>query len=131
MAFLGLILVAGTVALILFDRATALDRSTPTVVVGQFLVASFDDRDTRRVALFVCEQLQPQQALEDTVGGIDPNLSVSWGDFSTDQSGDTATVIAQLRFRHDQGGASYSSVQQWRFSMVDQDGWRVCGIERP
>ena len=131
LAFLGLILIAGTVGLIVFDRATAIDRSTPTVVVGQFLVASFDDRDTRRVALFVCEQLEAGQALDETVSGIDPDLSVSWGDFSIDQNGDIATVTGQLRFRLDQAGTSYSSVEQWRFNMVKQDGWRVCGIQRP
>jgi hypothetical protein len=131
LVFIGLILVAGTIGLIIYDRATAIDRSTPTVVVGQFLVASFDDRDPRRVALFVCEQLQPNQALDDTLNGLDTDLSVSWGDFSTDQSDGSAIVIAQMRFRLDQGDASYSAVEQWRFTMVNQDGWRVCGIQRP
>jgi hypothetical protein len=131
LAFFGLILIAGTVGLIIYDRATAIDRSTPTVVVDQFLVASFDDRDPRRVAFFICDQLQPDQALADTIGGIDMNLSVSWGDFSTDQGDGSAVVIAQVRFRLDQGDSSYSAIEQWQFTMVDEDGWRVCGIQRP
>jgi hypothetical protein len=131
LALFSVILVVGTLGILIYDRATAIDRSTPTVVVGQFLVASFHDRDPKRVAFFICEQLQPDEALADTIGGIDTNVAVSWGDYSTDQGGNSATVIAQMAFRVDQGANSYSTVEQWRFSLVKQDGWRVCGIHRP
>jgi len=128
----GLGMIAAVVGYAVYTRVTAIDRSTPTVVVGQFLVATIKDRDVRRVALFTCNDLAPTRALEMATGGIEPSRPPTWEDISIEQQqGSTATVTAKMKFRLDQETITSSETQTWTFRVVNEEGWRVCQIERP
>ncbi len=68
----------------LYDRATAIDRSTPELVAGQFLRAALVERDSSRVSLFVCSQWTAAEATNDVSAPTNPKISVSWGDYVTE-----------------------------------------------
>jgi hypothetical protein len=129
---LGAILAtAGIVGLVVYDRATAIDRSTPTVVVGQFLGEAIDGRDPARVALFVCDDYPPSLAIEHATEGLTEEMSISWGDYVVQQQDSQAAVTVQVRYRLDQATTTRYEVESWRLRLVNDHGWRVCGLQRP
>ena len=124
-ALLGL--VAGTAFIYFYDRATAIDRSTPESVVIQFLDASLRQKDPTRVSLFLCDQWPVDTAMAAAAGPDDAGVIPSWGAINVAISGSDATVTARVRFTYSD---SRRQVQTWTFSLRDQKGWRVCGLAR-
>jgi hypothetical protein len=123
----GLLAVAGAgTAFLLYNRATEIDRSTPTIAVRQFLGAVFLDKSDDRVRLFTCSQWTVSRTAE-IRGQIDPEATLSWDTIAEQSRFDgRAQVTAKLALRYP-GELAPSGVLQWRFDVVEDSGWRVCG----
>jgi hypothetical protein len=116
------VLVAGGVGFVLYNRATEINRSTPTVAVDQFLGAAFVDKDNDRVRLFACPQWTEDRTRE-IQGRFDPEVKVTWGSIVVQsRQGHQAVAIARMRLVF-QGFVDF---QDWRFEVVEDNGWRVC-----
>lgn len=131
--------VAGSVTgYILYDRATKVDRSTPAVVVLQYVNATFDERDLAKAESFECDSgsaQSPLQALltelENLERKFNIRVSVSVADFATDIRGSNAVVNADLLIDvPEKDGDPSRARQTWAFELEDTDGWRVCAASR-
>jgi hypothetical protein len=115
----------------LYDNATAIKRSEPDVVVDDFLRAYLVNRDDNAASLYTCNsgadlsQIAAYRAdivrreKEFSVG-----IRVTWTslDVATNGAGGSVTTTL-IKTTTDQSGRQAG---QWRFGIVDQDGWRVC-----
>jgi hypothetical protein len=117
------VLVAGGVGFVLYNRATEIDRSTPTVAVHQFLRAAFFDKDDDRVKLFTCPQWTRERTSE-VQGRFESEVKVTWEEVVVQSRQERqAVVTARMRLVF-QG---FIDFQLWRFDVVEDNGWRVCG----
>jgi hypothetical protein len=126
-AFLAVL--GGTIGVVAYDKATAIDRSTPGVVTQQFMQAALIDRDPARVSLFLCSNWSVSDAMAATAPASQPDIRVNWG--ITEQSRDGNHATADLRVRLSAsagGGLSYREVQPWHITLVNEGSWRVCGL---
>lgn len=99
---------------------------TPEATVQEFLAAVFLAEDPQRVAEVVCASWDPIDAIERTTGEVDPDVRVTWdgvGVVTTEPGRITVRARLGLRQLEDVRPAD---MEQWRFTLVDQDGWRVC-----
>jgi len=129
-AIVGFALALAATGLYVYDRATQPDRSTPTVTVQQFMGAVFLQDDASTVKQFVCDRWAPGDAITWTRGLADPEAHVSWDTvIAITESEDDARVTARVRFRY-RDDVAPSGEQQWRFDLVDENGWRVCNVGR-
>ncbi len=122
----SLVVVGGAVGFVVYDQTTKIDRSTPTVAVRQFLQAGLVDRDVDRVAMFVCMQWSPSEALVAIASGADDSVRVTFGVTSVEESSDSAKATVRITST----SSGHSDVATWRVTVVRQDGWRVCGVDR-
>ena len=83
-----LVVLGGTIGVVAYDKATAIDRSTPDVGDEQFLQAAVVDRDAVRVGLFVCASWPVADAMNATKLDARPDLRVNWGITSLTENGD-------------------------------------------
>ena len=99
---------------------------TPEATVQEFLAAVFLAEDPQRVAEVVCTSWDPIDAIERTTGAVSPDVRVVWDGIGvvTTEPG-RITVRARLGLR-EADEVRPSEMVQWRFTLVDQDGWRVC-----
>ncbi|GII25188.1 hypothetical protein [Planosporangium mesophilum] len=122
-----------------YYRVSEPDRSTPAVVVRQYLQATFDDRDKSKAARFTCGRPEDigdiEQKVADIAGreqrfGI--HITVGWENFTAHENKQTATVSARLTIQvPEQTGQPSESFQNWNFAMRRQNGdWRVCGAQQ-
>ncbi|MFU8852744.1 hypothetical protein ACNAW0_17415 [Micromonospora sp. SL1-18] len=125
------------VGFVLYDRATAPDRSAPDVVVASYIQAFLVDRDDAKANEFACEgqaDLSDLRSLRDDLAArekrFDTTISVSWGSLSAKQTGDVAVVEVDLIISAYVDGISQSDRQSWRFETRHGDGWRVCTGQR-
>ncbi|OKI52765.1 hypothetical protein [Micromonospora sp. CB01531] len=125
------------VGFVLYDRATAPDRSAPDVVVDNYLRAFLMDRNDTKAQEFRCEgrtNFDGLRALRDDLVAREKKfgttISVSWGALSVQQSGDVAVVEVDLIISALVDGVSQSDRQGWRFETRRGDGWGVCTAER-
>ncbi|WBC18099.1 hypothetical protein O7600_16990 [Micromonospora sp. WMMA1998] len=142
-----LMVVAGVLALlctggavvgfVLYDRATAPDRSAPDVVVDNYVRALLVDRSDTRAQEFTCggrADLDGLRALRDDLVAreqrFDARISVSWGPLSSRQAGETAVVEVELIISASVDGITQSDRQGWRFETRREDGWGVCSARR-
>jgi hypothetical protein len=127
---LMILIVVGTLAasgagaaFLLYDRATKIDRSTPAVAVDQFVHATFVDKDDDRVELFTCPQWTRARTAE-VQEQFDSEVKVTLASVAVEsQQEQQAVVMARMRlvFR------DFVDFQDWRFEVVEDNGWRVCG----
>ncbi len=124
----GVLLVAGTgTALVLYTQHDDTDRSTPTVVTYQFLRAALVDKDDGKVEQLTCAQWTKDRT-EAIRGGLDGASYTGSTVIQQSNSGDRAEVTADLTLKY-AGEALPSGVQHWRLDLVDDGGWRVCGVD--
>jgi hypothetical protein len=122
---------AGAIGLVIYDRATAIDRSTPTVVTEEFLGAAIVDRDPSRVELFICSSWSADDAINKVTVSTGDGVVVTWDDIvSVTQEGRTAVVTIVIRFTYQQGGTAQRSTETWQIRLEDHRGWRVCDVSR-
>lgn len=133
---LALLCVGGAVVgFVLYDRATAPDRSAPDVVVDNYLRAFLVDRNDTKAQEFACtsgDDLDAVRALRAEVEQREANFNVvvrvSWGPLARAKNGDDETVTTTLTISGSADGQTRSSRREdWQFRVVERDGWRVCG----
>jgi hypothetical protein len=121
----------------LYYKASEPNRSTPTVVVDQYLQATFDDRDEQRAGLFTCgdpERLTDMQAMLNDIKDVEKDgstkITVRWEGLEANVTGSSATVNANLIVITPSGEVSSRSIRRWQFRLEDRSGWRVCQAKR-
>jgi hypothetical protein len=123
-------LAAGT-AFYFYDKATAIDRSTPQITTEQFLNATLVQKDLARTSLFICGSWTAEEAMAEAAAPTDPRIEASWGDFVASINGSDAMVTTRVVFRAKvNGGPIQQEVQMWQLSLKNEDGWRVCGLTK-
>ncbi|MDG4794361.1 hypothetical protein [Micromonospora sp. WMMD1082] len=129
----ALCLGGGVVGYLVYDRATAPDRSAPDVVVDNYLRAFLVDRNDVRADLFTCgggtdlDQLRLlRNDLADREERFGTRMSVSWGSLQVDRDGDNAQVRVDLTFAAQVDGIRQSDRQSWMFTTRLDEDWRVC-----
>jgi hypothetical protein len=119
--------VGAVTALVAYDKATELDRSTPTIAVQQFVYAAFVNRNENRTTLFICSGSHVPETVASVLTGLDPSVKIALGRMSEkSRAGDSAVVSAELEL----SSGGFTDVQNWEFDTADQNGWRVCGARR-
>ncbi len=107
------------------------DRSTPVLVVEQYVNATFDG-DEPRARRFECgrPELTDLEAMAADISRSESqfeiDITVRAGEYKETINGDTATVTTRLEV----SSAVSSSFRTWEFTLRDQSGWRVCGAKR-
>ncbi|MGC4890128.1 hypothetical protein [Micromonospora sp. DT227] len=140
-----LAVVAGVVALlcaggavvgfVLYDRATAPDRSAPDVVVDNYLRAYLVERNDTKAEEFSCTSegdLDAIRSLRAEVEQREANFGVvvrvSWGPLTRVKNGADESVSTTLTISSSADGQTRSSRREdWQFRVAERDGWRVCG----
>lgn len=145
---LSLAIVAGMVALLcmggigmayaLYDKVTAPDRSAPDVAVDNYLRAALVERDAVVANQFVCRE--PSLHLIDDLKSeiqrredqFDVTVWVSWGPLMRQSvAEDRELVDVELVIMGVADGVTQSRrSEQWTFDVVNERGWRVCGVSR-
>ncbi|SCE73383.1 hypothetical protein GA0074695_0687 [Micromonospora viridifaciens] len=125
------------VGFVLYDRATAPDRSAPDVVVANYIQAYLVDRNDTKAEELTCEgqiDLGGLRSLRDDLVAREKRfattISVSWGALRAQQTGDRAVVTVDLIISAFVDGISQSDRQTWQFETRHGDGWRVCTGQR-
>jgi hypothetical protein len=131
------VMVAGLgVVFVLYDRATAPDRSAPDVVVDNYLRAFLVDRNDVKARLFTCDNADLAQVaalradLQAREARFATTFTVSWGPLAVDTAGDTAQVSVDLIVATVANNLSLTDRQPWRFTVAKTDAWQVCGARR-
>jgi len=134
-AVIGLLLAAGTVVLYVTrptgkspaaGAGSSAPQATPDSAVREFLSGVFLSSNADRLAAIVCASWPPAEALSRTKGMVDPTAKVSWDQVrtvTTQAKRVTMTARLGLRLPDDVQPSRY---QQWHFTLVDEDGWKVC-----
>jgi hypothetical protein len=125
-------------AYVVYDKATAPDRSAPDVVVSNYLRAYLVDRDEAQTNLYVCSDgnrdLGPIEALRadlvDRERRFETPLVVKWGRLDVQEEGDFAEVRVRLTITAVVRDQTQQEVQGWRFVTQSEGDWRVCGASR-
>ncbi|MEU5671599.1 hypothetical protein ABZ749_14745 [Micromonospora sp. NPDC047753] len=124
-------------AVVWYNRASTPDRSTPDVVVANYIQSFLADRNDARASEFACQSDLDIDALrllrDDLVARevrYSAKISTSWEGFAVQQQGDSANVEVDLILSAFVDGISQSDRQRWRFETRHEDGWRVCKAER-
>ncbi|WFE36799.1 hypothetical protein [Micromonospora sp. WMMD975] len=123
------------VGFVLYDRATAPDRSAPDVVVDNYLRAFLVDRNDTKAKEFACSSAADLEAprrlraeIEQREANFDVVVRVSWGPLARAKNDDGELVSTTLTISSSADGQTRSSRREdWRFRVVERDGWRVCG----
>jgi hypothetical protein len=116
----------------LYDQATEIKRSEPDAVVDNFLRAYLVNRDDQRASLYQCKsggdfgQIESYRAdIVTREKQFSVGIRVSWTTFTVQTDGADGNVTTDLiKTTTDQSGRLRNT---WRFAVVDEDGWRVCG----
>ncbi|MET7748551.1 hypothetical protein [Micromonospora sp. NPDC005367] len=136
---LALLCLGGAVTgYLLYDRATAPDRSAPDVVVASFIQTFLNERNDIKTEQFICRSGEDLEAarslrreLEQREANFDVLVRVRWGPLTQVKDGDGESVTTTLTISGSANGQSRSSRREdWRFHVVDEDGWRVCGAQK-
>ncbi|MEU8093667.1 Rv0361 family membrane protein [Micromonospora chalcea] len=136
---LALLCTGGAVAgFVLYDRATAPDRSAPDVVVDNYLRAFLVDRNDTKADEFACKSDGDLDAVrglraevEQREANFDVVVRVSWGPLTRVENGDGESVTTTLTISSSADGQTRSSRREdWQFQVVERDGWRVCGASK-
>ncbi|MFB9850996.1 hypothetical protein ACFFMR_11440 [Micromonospora andamanensis] len=129
----ALCLTGGVVGYLVYDRATTPDRSTPAVVVDNYLRAYLVDRNDVRANLFACDgaaEFEMLRRLRNDLAAREERFSttmwVSWESFAVNQVDDNAEVRVDLTFSAVVDGIRQSDRQSWVFTTRLNDDWRVC-----
>jgi hypothetical protein len=115
-----------------YDEATKIERSKPDAVVDQFLRAYLVNRDDKEAELFTCKNgldLTHIAAFRTDLQSRESRFSISiqvvWEGLRVSTAGSRGTVSVDLtRTLSDD---SEEITKPWEFTVVDEDGWRVCG----
>jgi hypothetical protein len=125
---------AGGTLLLTYHEATKIDRSNPEVVLIRYLDATFERKDAAVAGLYTCANpvdLAPINALRADLDKREKEFAVSIHVSNGPMSATQGNVVTDITFTATKNGPIVSEwVESWRFRMVDEGGWRVCGAER-
>jgi len=129
---------AAGIAFFAYDQATRIDRSDPDLVVTNYLRALLNERDETRAALYVCSDasgLSEIRALREQIESQEQELgvvmSVSLEDLQREESGQRVVNVGiSIRRAAVIDGIRQSVADRWRFKVVNESGWRVCGATK-
>ncbi|MER7891883.1 hypothetical protein ABTX15_18865 [Micromonospora sp. NPDC094482] len=133
---LALLCLGGAIAgYVLYDRATTPDRSAPDVVVASYIQAFLNERNDTKAKQFTCQDGDDLGALrslrselEQREAEFDVVVRVRWGPLTQMKDANGESVTTTLTISSSANGQPRSSRREdWRFQVVDKDGWRVCG----
>ena len=125
-ALLGVIVALAAGGIYLFRQVEKAPALTPEETVSAFLTAVFLSADPQKASLVVCSNWDPADAIARTTRAVPQGAHVSWGDLTVVTIGDArVTVRGSLGIRMSDDSRP-SSFVQWRFTLVDESGWRVC-----
>ena len=125
-AIVGVVVALASSGLYLFRQPAETQRLTPETIVDRFLAAVFLANSAERLGEVVCSNWNPADALTRTSDQVGADARVSWDEIRVVSGSEKRTTLRArigLRFRDDIRPSAY---QQWRFSLVDENGWRVC-----
>ena len=118
----------------LYNNATAIKRSAPDAVVDSFLRAYLVDRSDQETSLYTCKsgpnlaELSAYRAdIQSRERRFSMGIHVTWEGLKVATRGANGTVDVDLTRSI---GDSEQITDRWRISIVDQDGWRVCGANK-
>ena len=124
----------GGVAFFQFRESAQPDRSTPDVVVFQYVRALLNDRNDIRAKELTCDGgLGSAQilAFRDEIDARQRELNVEISTTATNPvvniQGTEATVSVELRRSALIDGGSQILTDAWQFTLADRNGWHVCG----
>ncbi|MFE9654061.1 hypothetical protein [Micromonospora sp. NPDC006431] len=125
------------VGFVLYDRATAPDRSSPEVVVANYIQAFLVDRNDTKADEFACQSggdLGDLRLLRDDLVAREKRfattISVSWENLRVQRQDDVAKVQVDLIISTFVDGLSPSDRQGWNFVTRLGADWRVCEGKR-
>ncbi len=125
-AALSVLVALAAGGLYLFRRVDKPPSLTPEETVSAFLSAVFLSADPQKASPLVCSNWDPADAIARTTAAVPDGASVSWGELKVVTSAESrVTVRGSLGVRMPDDSRP-SSFAQWRFTLVDEDGWRVC-----
>jgi hypothetical protein len=125
-AIVGVVIALAAGGVYAFRHVQAPPKLSPEETVREFLAAVFVAGDVNRVAAVVCSSWDPTDALSRTTKEIDNGERVSWDEVRIlAESADRVSARARLGLRQ-RDDSQPSSFRQWRFSLVNENGWRVC-----
>lgn len=114
-----------------YDEATKIERTAPDAVVDNFLRAYLVNRDDQQASLFTCKSnldLSLLKSFRDDIQSREQRFSigirVDWTSLTVSTESGRTTVSTDIRRTISDG--SERTTDGWRFSLMDQDGWRVC-----
>lgn len=99
---------------------------TPEETVRSFLSGVFLAKDPARLESVVCSDWDPTDAITRTNKEIEADAHVSWDEvqiLSSSEQRASARARLGIRLADD---SQPSVFRQWRFSLVNEGGWRVC-----
>jgi hypothetical protein len=123
---------------LLYDQATRPDRSSPEVTVDNYLRGLLVERDDVRAGLYACQgpRLDEIRALRTEAERRERDFGVTvrttWGALRGTRVNDgQQRVQTRLTISGISGGQVRSErMEMWDFTVVDDDGWRVCGAAK-
>ena len=124
------------VAISLYDGATEIKRTAPDAVVDSFLRAYLVNRDDKEVALYTCKSgpdlvaiSNLRNELVEREKSFNVKVTVTWSSLAIAESGEAQrSVTTDLIIAGTSNGETQSRhTESWAFSLVEQNGWRVCG----
>jgi hypothetical protein len=125
-AVVGVVVALAAIGLYVLRETTAPPQRTPVETVNEFLTGVFLSVSADRVAAVVCDGWEPTDAITRTSEEFPAGSHISWDDVAVvSESPTKVTVRARLGLRL-QDETRPSSYGQWRFSLVAENGWRVC-----
>jgi hypothetical protein len=142
LAAAGLIAVlAATVIIYIGNSAYRVGHQVnPVQTVDGLLDAALNQHDAPATDKYLCDQAAVRNKVHGVVRQIktfekaNPGtfLTYEWSVRKVWQRRDRALVTAQVRARTTASGSSTNNPEQkWKFSMRDEDGWKVCGLTIP
>ncbi|MGC4895072.1 hypothetical protein [Micromonospora sp. DT31] len=127
----------GVTGFLLYDRATAPDRSSPEVAVASYIQYFFVQRNDAKAAEFVCKgmaKLEQVQSLRDDLVAreqrFQTTISTSWENLTVEQEDDKAQVRVDLVISASVDGIRQGDRQGWVFETTRESGWGVCAARR-
>lgn len=125
----GIAVIGGIGAVIVYDRATAIDRSTPALAARHFLHAALDEQDSSQVGLHICGSWSAADALAAIQVASTPEVDVNWA-VTAVNLGEPGRAEVAVRVSVASAGVSAELTEVWVLEAVDDDGWRICSIRR-
>lgn len=133
-----LCLSGGVTGYILYNRASAPERTSPDVAVMNYLRSFLIERNDARAGLYTCQGSDGRLAMEEFREQIqvrerelDVSFLINIEDVSVVREGPSdavATVVIKRSAWID--GIRQSVTDRWRFELRDINGWRVCRAEQ-